>query len=231
GRSRRQARQGRHCALCRDRSHLIFCSDPDPLRADSFIMRIRFNSLSQPAQGDVMRVGFFSLALIISLFVAALSGFAQQAYAMRITFVQAPQNPNQIQPQQGLPPEKKKSLSKYGPEDVFGTSEQEESRTRDSAQPRRSKTKPTPAPKPSASPVATPSVAPTQPAAAPSPTIDLSSASSQTRRLPPTQQSLSSQDGSKWTVPVLLGLAWVVSAALIFVLIKLIGKLREGGNN
>jgi len=183
-----------------------------------------------------MRSIFLSPALIISVFVLATpAGLDQRAFVTQITFVQAPQSRNQTQNQQGLPPEQKRSLSKYGPEDVFGASEQEENRNRDSEQQRRSRTRPTPAPIQSATPEATPTVAPsatpTQLAAAPGPTIAVASAGSQARRLPPTQGSLSGQDDSKWTVPVLLILAWVVSAALIFVLIKLIGKLRESGNN
>jgi len=182
-----------------------------------------------------MRSIFLLPALIISVSVlTAPAGSGQRAFARQITFVQAPQSRNQTQNQQGLPPEQKRSLSKYGPEDVFGTGEQEENRNRDSEQQRRARARPTPVSIQSATPEATPSVAPsatpTQLTASPSPTIAVASAGSQARRLP-SAQSLSGQDDSKWTVPVLLVLAWVVSAALIFVLIKLIGKLRESSNN
>src|SRR5689334_10101503 len=72
--------------------------------------------------------------LPLILLAALLSFFAEASIAVgQITFVQAPPRNPQTQPQsqqqgqQGLPPEKKKSLSKYGPEDVFpGAREQED---------------------------------------------------------------------------------------------------------
>lgn len=191
-----------------------------------------------------MRVGFLSRTLIISLFVAALAGFAQQAFAMQITFVQAPQNRNQTQTQEGLPPEKKKSLSRYGPEDVFpGATEQEENRNRKS-QPRRNPqtapaSRPAPAPKQSATPVATlsatpsvtPSAPPSQPdVATPSPTIIIAALDNQGRQPPLAQQATFAPFSSKWTIPVLSGLAVVVSAALIYVLTKLREKIRVGAS-
>jgi len=193
-----------------------------------------------------MKVGFLSRTLMISLFVAALAGFAQQAFAMQITFVQTPQNRNQTQTQEGLPPEKKKSLSRYGPEDVFpGASEQEVNRNRES-QPRRTpQTSPAsrPAPKqsatpiapPSATPSATPSVTPSAlppqlDVATPSPTIIIAALDNQGRQSPLAQLASFIPFSSKWTVPVLSGLAVVVSAALIYVLTKLREKIRVGSS-
>ncbi|MGH9769064.1 MAG: hypothetical protein ACREAB_16675 [Blastocatellia bacterium] len=184
-----------------------------------------------------MRVRFLSPALISSVFaVAALAGFAQQSLAIQITFVQAPQSRNQTQKEQGLPPEKKRSLSKVGPEDVFpGANEQETNRPREPQPQLRSRPAPASRPasitKQSAAPVVTPPVMPVQPAVAtPSPTIFVAALENQDRQPPLDQQSIFAQVGSKWTVPVLSGLALVVSAALVYVLTKLREKIREGSS-
>src|SRR5262249_15929663 len=174
-----------------------------------------------------MRIGFHSLSLII---FAALVGIAQPAFAMRITIVQVPQNRDQTETQQGLTPEEKRSLTRYGPEDVF--SEQEMNDARQSRSRRRSPSalasNPSPAPKQSATPIATPSVTPTpQPkATTPSPTIDVAALDNSGPPLPLAQQTPSIRIVSKWTVPVLSGLALVVFAALIYVLGKLMSLLR-----
>ncbi len=182
-----------------------------------------------------MRVGFLSLSLIISVFGAALAGFAEAPFAMQITFVQAPQSRGQTQPQQGLPPDKKKSLSKYGPEDVFP--EQEESRGRDSrrgGQPTptpRSSPSPSPSLKPSVTPSATPSATSSQSKTPiPSPTVLTASFDNQSPQQPLDQQSSSdkSVSNSKWVLAVLIALALVVSVALIYVIGKLKETLREG---
>jgi len=169
---------------------------------------------------------------------------------IQITFVQAPQGRNQTQNQQGLPPEKKRSLSKVGPEDVFpGANEQEENRPRQSRPQLRSQTapasRPASIPKQSVTLVATPSVTPAQPAVAtpsptmtpaqlavatPSPAIFVAALDNQGHQSPLVQQSIFARVGSKLTVPVLSALALVVSAALIYVLTKLREKLREGSS-
>lgn len=191
-----------------------------------------------------MKIRFLSLALIVSfLAVAALAGFGQQAVMAQITFVQTPnrnQTQNQTQNQRGLSPEKKRSLSRYGPEDVFpSANEQEESRRQNSRTRQRSQTAPasrpaptprqssTPAATPAALPVATLSPEPTQPATAkPSPTM-IAAFGNQVQQLPAAPQSSSTQPAPPWTVPVLAGLALIVSIALIYVLTKLIEKIRE----
>jgi hypothetical protein len=79
-----------------------------------------------------MRNRALSPTILISTFaVLAGAGLAQPSTAAQISFVQSAQSRSQPPPQQGLPPEKKKSLSKYGPEDVFpGANEQEDNRGR-----------------------------------------------------------------------------------------------------
>ena len=69
-----------------------------------------------------MRVGFLSLALIVVAFAGAPGN---PASATRTAFAQSQQPRNQAQSQEGLPPDKKKTLSGFGPEDVFGVPEED----------------------------------------------------------------------------------------------------------
>ncbi len=176
-------------------------------------------------------------ALIISGLAAGLmAGSGNRALATQITFVQSSQGRNQGQSQPGLPPEKKKSLSKYGPEDAFpGATEQENNRRQSGRTPQRSQTPssttPSPSPTPSVAPVATPS-----PAVVPlfqvnpAPTVTAAARGNPIQPLPPPQQASSSQPASEWAIPVLSALALIVSVALIYVVIKLMEKIREGGS-
>lgn len=180
-----------------------------------------------------MKIRFLSMALIASVLTTATLAGLELTVVAQITFLQAPQNRNQTQDQRGLPPEKKKSLSRYGPEDAFpGAGGQDESRGRNSRtrqkSQRASSSKAAPTPKQSSTPkalVAEPSPPPTQ-AARPGPTT-LAALGNQVQQLPSARQSSSSEPAPQWTVPVLAGLALVVSIALIYVLAKLIGKIRE----
>jgi len=171
-----------------------------------------------------MEVRFHSLALI---FFAALAGFAQPAFAMRITVVEIPQNRDQTETQQGLSPEKKRSLSKYGPEDVFSEQEmndprQSESRRKPQSAPGSS---PSSAPKQSTATAATPSPQPV--ASEPVPTINVAALDNNQGRQPPlVQMPPPAQEVSRWTVPILSIMAVVVFAALLYVLNKLRGLLR-----
>jgi len=177
-----------------------------------------------------MRIGIHSLASII---FAALAGVTQPAFAWQITFVQVQQNRDQQEAPQGLTPEKKRSLSRYGPEDVF--SEQEVNDARQPRSRRKSQSapasNPSPAPKQSATPIATLGATPTpQPKEiTPNPTIDVAALDTQGPRVSLAQQTPSARFLSKWTVPVLSGLALVVFSALIFVLNKLMSLLRTSG--
>jgi hypothetical protein len=182
-----------------------------------------------------MRVGFLSLALIIAVFASALGGLASTT---RIAFAQSSQPRNQAQSQEGLPPDKKKALASYGPEDVFGqSSERENNANRASGRQRRPQ--PTPAPAPSTpiqrspatsapTPSAAPSVEPLQTSGeTPSPTIAAGSLDSGGQQ-PPLSQGASVNMISGWKEPIgLIALALIVLSALIFTLTKLVEKIRE----
>jgi hypothetical protein len=161
---------------------------------------------------------------------------AVQIFATQISFVPSPppRTPNQQgqqqgqqgQPQRGLSPEKKKSLSKYGPEDVFpGAREQDEKNKTSNRQPTRRSTTAAPSPtisSPSPAPAAAkavPTIAPPTPAAT-------QLASAMAMQQPPAPASASS---TSRLVPVALSVAsLLVFCALIYVLGMLRKKLREG---
>lgn len=185
-----------------------------------------------------MRVGLLSLTLIIVIFAGAPGNLAPTT---RIVSAQSSQPRNQTQPQDGLRPDQKRSLSKYGPEDYFGPSA--ESRETNSI--RNPPVKPTqrsprttsvfpiaPSPRPPATsapaPSETPSETPLQATETPSPTIPVASFDSGGIQQPPLGQGDPSAT-VRWTAPffVLLALALIVLAALIFTLNKLWEKIRE----
>ena len=183
-----------------------------------------------------MRVGFISLALIIVVFASAAGSLASPT---RIAFVQSQQPRNQTQtPEGGLPPEKKKSISKFGPEDFFGQQGGEDTRRNGGGARQSRNTRPTPAP-PSApptrqpvtsakAPITQPSATPSQPAT-PSPTITAAAALDTGAPQSPLSQGVSSD--KKWMVPAaLIGLALIVSLLLIFTINKLFEKIREGSS-
>jgi len=184
-----------------------------------------------------MRVGFLSLALITVAFAAAPGGIASTT---RIAFVQSQQPRNQTQPQegQGLPPEKKKALSGYGPEDVFGVSGEDGRNRTTGRQPRSPRPTPAPPSSPSQRPPATsattpsaqPSATPSQsPAAEPSPTVAAGALDGGVQP-PLSQGSPSVKVSPKWMALILILLALIVSTALIVTLTKLVEKIREGSS-
>jgi len=176
-----------------------------------------------------MRVGFLSVILIIFV---TLDGPTRRASAMQITSVQLSESQTQEQTQQGLPPDKKRSLSRYGPEDIFP-----EQGGVDQSRPRRV-SRPAPPSKLSPAPQQLPptSLAPSaistpQPAAAiPSPTIIFKALENQGRQTAIASQAPSVRIVSRWTAPVLSALALLVSAALIFVLNKLMKLIKLAKN-
>ncbi len=170
-----------------------------------------------------MKVRFHSLVLIL---LAALTLLAHPAIPWQPVFVQASQNRDQTENPQGLPPDKKRSLSRIGPEDVFSEQELNDSRQ---SRPRRvpqsaPRTNVAPIQIPIAPPVSTPSLQPER--AIPAATISVEALGNQDRQqtLPPLTSS--SQFVPKWIVPVLSFLAMIVFAALLFVLGKLRSLLR-----
>ncbi|MGH9834837.1 MAG: hypothetical protein ACREBD_11670 [Blastocatellia bacterium] len=177
----------------------------------------------------------FPALVVYFLAAASLSGLMQQASATQSAFVQGNQPRNQGQNQRGLSPEKKKSLSKYGPEDAFPETDEPEANRRQGARttpPARTSSAPkySPGPKQSATPVAKPSLilAPAIPAS-PSPTT-AAALRNPVQQSTPAPRSSTAQPASDWTAPVLLGLALIVSVALIYVLIKLRERIREGSS-
>ncbi|MEO6726655.1 MAG: hypothetical protein ABIP14_15315 [Blastocatellia bacterium] len=180
-----------------------------------------------------MKTKSFPLILIATL----LTLFAKaEAVTGQITFVQSPpRNQQGQQGQQGLSPDKKKSLSKYGPEDVFpGVREQEDKSTRPSRKssgqssaktaPRTASTpEPTPIPVTLTATPITNDVSPTPPQlAAATPLVVTATGNRQAQS--PTKNSPSSN-----LVPVALGAAsLLVLGALIYVASMLRKQLREG---
>ena len=184
-----------------------------------------------------MRVVFLSLALIVVAFAGAPGS---PASATLTAFAQPQQPRNQAQPQEGLPPDKKKTLSGFGPEDVFGVPEEDPRNRQPGRQPR--KPQPTPAvqsPPPqrqpatsAAAPSAQPPTSPVQSSSpVPSPTVAAAPLENGLQ-----SPSLSQGDSSdnlfpKWVAPIgLIAMALIVSAALIFTLTKLVEKIREGSS-
>jgi len=183
-----------------------------------------------------MRIVFLALALIIVAFASAPGGFAS---ATRIAFAQSQQPRNQTQQQEGgLPPEKRKALTGYGPEDVFGVSG-ENTPNRPTGRQRNARPTPTPqssAPQrqPATSAAATsaqPSVSPLQPSAVePSPTATAAALESGLQQSTLGEGSTSNRMSPKLAATLLLAAAVIVSAALIFTVTKLVEKIREGAS-
>jgi cytoskeletal protein RodZ len=181
-----------------------------------------------------MRFGFLTLALILTVF----------ASAMPIALVKAQQPRNQSQSQEGLSPGQKKTLSKYGPEEIFGVGG-DESRSRGAVQGSRQQRRGTPTPTPSsppqrqsttsaaAQPAATqpPVTSAQQPAVAtPTATIPAPTLAAGLQQSPLNQEDSPGKIDSKWAAPILILMALIVSGALIFTLTKLFEKIREGSS-
>jgi hypothetical protein len=182
-----------------------------------------------------MRVGFLSLALIIVAF-AGVPG--STASATRIAFAQPQQPRNQTQSQEGLPPEQKKKISNYDPADVFGVSGEDPRRQAGKPQ-RRPQPTPTLQAPPSqrssttsaATPNAQPSATPVQSSTAePSPTVAAGGLGNGLQQSPLSQGDSSDKIAPKWAAPLLIVMALIVSAALVFTLTKLVEKIRESSS-
>ncbi len=191
--------------------------------------------------GNVMKVGFLSLALIVVAFAGAPGNLAS---ATRIAFAQSQQPRNQTQPQEGLPPEKKTVLSRMGPEEIFGVSGDDSRNRATGSATGRQQRKPTPTPAlpstaaqrtpvtsgraSSAQPSATPVQSPT---AEPSPTAVAGALENGLQSPPLGQVGSSDKIASKWVTPgSLIALALFVLVALSFTLTKLVEKIREGSS-
>lgn len=191
-----------------------------------------------------MKTKLLPLILLLALLTLSPAAFAS---VWQTTFVQTPQRNQQgqqqgqqNQPGQGLSPDKKKSLSKYGPEDVFpGAHEQEDN----NKQPNRQNTRrpsgaqstpiptPTMIPSPTQPPVQTPSpeqreaLITSTPLPAPS-AITTPAATTVANRL---NQTPAGTATDSFLVPIfLIAASLLVLGALIYVLGMLKKKLREG---
>lgn len=162
-----------------------------------------------------------AVASVFSCLLAIPGLRAQAAQANFVAVTPTPQNRGQNQ--QRLPPEKRRSLSNYGPEDVFpGVREQDDERRSSgrSARTARAKASPTPAPTLQPSPMlAAAVVTPTPPA----PTLPAIANTA-------VQQSATGAATPTGLVTAALVIATLlVLAALLYVLSKLKQMLRAGG--
>ncbi|QQS47930.1 MAG: hypothetical protein IPM66_04540 [Acidobacteriota bacterium] len=124
------------------------------------------------------------------------------------------------QRQSGLTPEKKRSLSNYGPEDVFPADQADRpQQQRPAARPasrRSSRSTPSPTPQPTEAPVmaATPELSPTIPA----------EATGAVR-----QPLNNAQAPPEWLLPTLVAITLIVLTAFLYTVYKLYEKLRASG--
>jgi hypothetical protein len=173
-----------------------------------------------------MRVGFPIKVLIIVVF----------ASAMPIPLVKAQQQRNQ----EGLSEKNKRTLSKFGPEDIFNMNG-DDSRSRGTNARGQRSARPTPTPSStqrqpqtstSQQPATQPSTTPIQqpPAPEPSATVTAAGIGSESPQSPLSTGDASAKIDSKWAAPALIFMALIVSVALIFTLSKLFEKIREGSS-
>jgi hypothetical protein len=181
-----------------------------------------------------MRIGFLTLAVIIAVVASATP----------ITLVNAQQSRNQSSSQGGLSQEKKRELSRMGPEEFFGTPSGEESRRGAAQGTQNGRRKGAPTPTPSAASRQEAASAATQPpltqppasssqqpaVATPSATIPAPTLAAGIQQSPLSQEDSPGKIDSKWAATILIVMALVVSGALIFTLTKLLEKIREGSS-
>lgn len=162
-----------------------------------------------------------SIALFIQTSISVTSLFASP--------VQQPANRPQGRNQQSLPPDKQKSLTTYGPEDVFPAQTDNTQRRN-----RRPAARPTRASQATARPIARATPQPTQTPVVLNATVEPSPSPSPTATPAVTVANLSQEDPPQQQPNTLMSLqnlaflTLLVSCALIFVLFKLMSKLREG---
>lgn len=149
--------------------------------------------------------------------------------AIILTAVAAAAAPAQSRTQgQSIPSEKKKSLSNIGPEDVFPGEQpaQRPQRRQQTARGSRRATEPErAAPEPTPTPAAAP-VAVGVPAQSPTPGRPKVEAESQSLARAQAQPPAPQAPG--WLLPFLITLSLIVLSAFLYVLYKLLEKLRQG---
>jgi hypothetical protein len=181
-----------------------------------------------------------TLLAVASLFLTSLASgslLASPRVDSYIRLIRDRTNRIELWYQQPLPPDKRKSLATYGPEDVFPTqADDKQPKQRN----RRVGTRPTSANRSAAKPaqVITPVVTPTPVAPEPSPsplattaTVDPTTTPSATPAAAVAalaQDDAMQQPGTRMSLQNLAILTILVTSALVFVLLKLMAKFREG---
>jgi hypothetical protein len=169
--------------------------------------------------------------LSISIFFHTLMLVTSPLASPRLHPVQEPASRAQGRNQQSLPLEKQKSLATYGPEDVFPTNTDERGAQNAQKRNRRARPRSTSAARTLVNP-ATIAPAPAQPPPVINATVDPSPSPSPSATPAVTVAKLTqkdtSQPGTLMSLQNLTILTLLVSSALIFVLFKLMTKLREG---
>lgn len=158
-------------------------------------------------------------ALPILLLLFAVPAGAAGAIA-QVTFVQPPPASRSTQSQESLPPEKKKSLSGIGPDEVFRERNEEPAAERRPENRSRSTAKPTATPAPTPAQTPTPTIGPPRETPTSLPMIPPLITSTPSPPPPP-------PNVNGWLLPGLGVLSLLVFAALIFVVGRLRQLLRE----
>jgi hypothetical protein len=171
--------------------------------------------------------------LSISILFHTLMLVTSPLASPRLHPVQEPASRAQGRTQQSLPLEKQKSLATYGPEDVFPTNTDERGAQNAQKRNRRPRPRSASAARTIVNPAATSAPAPAQPPPVINATVDPSpspspSATPAVTVAKLTQADTSQQPGTLMSLQNLTILTLLVSSALIFVLFKLMTKLREG---
>ncbi|HQR35411.1 MAG TPA: hypothetical protein PLK30_21910 [Blastocatellia bacterium] len=178
-----------------------------------------------------------SSVLVLSAIFAVANLF--QMTVAQITFVESPLRQRQgqgAQGQSGLSPEKKKSLSKYGPEDAFPGAREQDAESRRSNRPasKQAASKPQPSPtiEPAPSPASTSSTvaasSPTPASQFPTPMATAAALTASSTKAVQFNSAENGKSGTSYLVPAALSLATVlVFGALIYVVGILRKKLKS----
>lgn len=177
-----------------------------------------------------MKARAFFYSLVAALFCCLTTAFDQSPQAKQTNFVTATPSPqNRAQNPPRLPPEKRRSLSKYGPEDVFpGAREQDEENRSASRSSRAARKSPTP----NAAPQPSPALAAAT--ATPVPTLNIVAATALQQSAigavpaPVAGAATTTAAPTRLVTIALIAAALLVLAALLYVLSKLKHLLRVG---
>jgi hypothetical protein len=170
------------------------------------------------------------LSAILALLCLFQNGNLAQSAVAQITFVQTPAQ-QRTQGQSGLSPEKKRSLSKYGPEDAFPGAREQEGNQKQPNRAAQRKFSPAPETSPTTKPAPSPAITPSVvTAAATSPTPALRTSDPGAKAISSTEigKSQSGNPRASVLVPVTLSAATLlVFGAFIYVVGMLRKKLKQ----